>query len=113
MTNNEHNEAVLAKISALMAEIDELKKDIKPIELEQGVSLAECNAGAREQHFAKYAQQAAIKAAVELAVMQKLAQMPVAEVYQEEGEGKDNVKTKRAARRAERKAERDYDESDE
>lgn len=55
MTNNEFNEGVLAEISKKLAEIEELKKTLKPADVLPEVTLAMCNAGAREAHFAKYA----------------------------------------------------------
>ena len=64
MTNNEHNEKVLAEISKHLEAIEELKATIKPADAVQEVSLEQCNAGAREAHFAKYVEREAIKAAV-------------------------------------------------
>jgi len=64
MTNNEHNEKVLAEISKHLEAIEELKATLKPADAVQEVSLEQCNAGAREAHFAKYAEREAIKAAV-------------------------------------------------
>lgn len=64
MTNNEHNEKVLTEISKHLEAIEELKATIKPADAVQEVSLEQCNAGAREAHFAKYAEQERMKQAV-------------------------------------------------
>lgn len=64
MTNNEHNEKVLAEISKHLEAIEELKATLKPADAVQEVSLEQCNAGAREAHFAKYAEQERMKQAV-------------------------------------------------
>lgn len=64
MTNNEHNEKVLAEISKHLEAIEELKATIKPADAVQEVSLEQCNAGAREAHFAKYAERERMKQAV-------------------------------------------------
>jgi len=68
MTNNEHNEKVLAEISKHLEAIEELKATIKPADALQEVSLEQCNAGAREAHFAKYAEQERMKQAVAAAL---------------------------------------------
>lgn len=64
MTNNEHNEKVLAEISKHQEAIEELKATIKPADEIQAVTLVECNAGMREAHFAKHTEKEAIKMAV-------------------------------------------------
>lgn len=64
MTNNEHNEKVLAQISTKLREIEDLKATLKPADAIAEVSLEQCNAGAREAHFAKYAERERIKDAV-------------------------------------------------
>ena len=68
MTNNEHNEQVLTKISKLMAEISSLKETLKPADSEPYVDLTVCNAGALEARQRKFATNAKIKSAVEQAV---------------------------------------------
>lgn len=64
MTNNEHNEKVLAQIIEHQEAIEALKETLKPADAVVEVSLEQCNAGAREAHFAKYAEKEVIKAAV-------------------------------------------------
>lgn len=65
MTNNEHNEKVLSEISKHQEAIEELKATIKPADEIKAVTLVECNAGMREAHFAKHAEQERVKKAVE------------------------------------------------
>lgn len=78
MTNTEHNNNVLAQISAKMKEIDELKASMLPVEAEQTVTLTECNAGAREDRMAAFASKARIKAAVSAALAGVPAEKAVA-----------------------------------
>lgn len=61
MTNNEHNEKVLAQIVEHQEAIEALKETLKPADAVAEVSLEQCNAGAREAHFAKYAEKELIK----------------------------------------------------
>lgn len=68
MTNNEHNEKVLAQIVEHQEAIEKLKESLLPADAVAEVSLEQCNAGAREAHFAKFDEQERIKAAVTLVV---------------------------------------------
>lgn len=78
MTNTEHNDNVLAQISAKLKEIDELKASMLPVEAEPTVTLAECNAGAREARMAAFASKARIKAALSAALVEVPAEKAVA-----------------------------------
>lgn len=80
MTNAEHNDKVLAQISAKLKEIDELKATMLPVEAEPTVTLAECNAGARDARMASFEAKARIKAAVSAALVSVPAEKAVAAV---------------------------------
>lgn len=79
MTNNEHNEKVLAQISVKLRDIEDLKATLKPADAIAEVSLEQCNAGAREAHFAKYAEQEKLKQAVNAALASASTQAEPAE----------------------------------
>lgn len=64
MTNNEHNESILSAISKKMAEIEELKSQLKPADEVPHADLATCNAGAVEARMARFSQQNAVKVAM-------------------------------------------------
>lgn len=64
MTNNEHNEKVLAQIVEHQEAIEKLKESLLPADAIPEVTLEQCNAGAREAHFAKHEEQERIKNAV-------------------------------------------------
>lgn len=103
MTNNEHNEKVLAKIVEHQEAIEALKETLKPADAVAEVSLEQCNAGAREVHFAKYAEQDKLKLAVEAvmalaskeqdaAPVEPVTDGDVAEINEPEPEPKAKVK---------------------
>lgn len=64
MTNNEHNESILAAISKKMVEIEDLKSNLKPADEVLHADLATCNSGAVEARMAKFSQQNAVKVAM-------------------------------------------------
>lgn len=64
MTNNEHNEKVLAQIVEHQEAIEKLKESLLPADAIPEVTLEQCNAGAREAHFAKHAEKERIQTAV-------------------------------------------------
>lgn len=100
MTNTEHNNNVLAQISAKLKEIDDLKATMMPVEAEPTVTLAECNSGAREARMAAFASKARIKAAVSAALVSVPAEKAVAAVKASVAEG-DAPRRKRRTREEE------------
>lgn len=65
MTNNEHNEKILAEIMTLQERIKVLQAGIKPADDIPEVDLLTCNSGALEARAQKFGQQAKVKAAIE------------------------------------------------
>lgn len=103
MTNNEHNEKVLAQIVEHQEAIEALKETLKPADAVAEVSLEQCNAGAREAHFAKYAEKDKLKLAVEAVIalaskeqdaapVEPVTDGDVAEINEPEPEPKAKVK---------------------
>lgn len=65
MTNNEHNEKILAEIMKCQERIKSLQGELKPADDLQAVDLITCNHGAREAREQKFSQQARVKAVIE------------------------------------------------
>lgn len=54
MTNNEHNEKVLAEVSKLNSQVEDLLETLKPADPIVEMTLQECNAGALAARMAKF-----------------------------------------------------------
>lgn len=65
MTNNEHNDKILAEIMGLQERIKSLQAEMKPADDLPEVDLLTCNSGALEARAQKFGQQAKVKAAIE------------------------------------------------
>lgn len=104
MTNNEHNESILSAISKKMADIEELKSQLKPADEVPLADLATCNAGAVDARMEKFSQQNAFKAAVS-AEMAKSMKEPEPEPEPENDTGNEpEEKPKKAVKNESAKA---------
>lgn len=65
MTNNEHNEKILAEICSLQEQIKELQAEILPADELPEVDLLMCNSGALAARAEKFSQKAQVKAVIE------------------------------------------------
>jgi regulator of replication initiation timing len=76
LTAMQHNEKVLEQIAKKQAEIDELKKSIKPMEPVKEVSLVHCNADALKHRMAEFARRDEVKSAIEEVAKAKAPKKP-------------------------------------